>query len=237
MAATKVKGIVIGGVNIKEKDRLVSLYTLENGKMSLSMRGVRGEKAKMKFAKEIFCFGEYIIEEGKAGPVVVGVDIIDNFFGLSADIDKYYEGCAILDMVSKVSSESNPTLFIEIIKALKTLCYENCKKYYVFDKFLLSFLEINGWGFLDEHCSSCGATLSNNRYLNLEIGELVCPACKNALSTVVSDVCYNTLKILEKTPYEKLSTLTVAESGEAQACRLLVKDYELRTGNKILELK
>lgn len=232
--SAKVKGIVLGGTNVKEKDRIVSLYTLEQGKISVSMKGVRGDKAKMKFAKEVFCFGDFIIEEGKAIPVVTGVDIIDSFYGLASDIDKYYEGCAILDIISKMGGESNPPLFIELVKALRALCYDNNKKYYVFSKFLIGYFNLMGYGFLTDKCSSCGATL-RLRYLNLQVGEIVCPACRNDLSVQISQACYSALRLLAATDYEKLSTLHIEDDGELAACSVLTKNYEWRTGNKILQ--
>jgi len=236
MASTKVKAIVLGGTNVKEKDRIINVYSLEQGKLSLSMKGVRGDKAKMKFAKELFCFADFIIEEGKSIPTVTGVDIIDSFYGLSQDIDKYYEACAILDIVSKVGNESNPQLFIELIKALRVICYEKMQKYYVFNKFLINYFKIMGYDFFTDKCSSCKATL-NHRYLNLEIGEQVCPACKTSLSAQITPTCYNALKLLDKTDYENLSSLEIADDGQLLACSLLAKNYEWRTGNKILEIK
>ena len=91
MASVKVRAIVLKSSNVRDKDALVCLYSLELGKIFVSMKGVRGEKAKLKFAKEIFCFGEYILEQTKSNFIVTGVDIIDNFYDLSKDIDKYYE--------------------------------------------------------------------------------------------------------------------------------------------------
>lgn len=234
MATTKVKGIVLGGTNYKEKDKLVRLYTLEKGKMIVTMRGVRGDRAKLKFAKEVFCFGEYIIEEGKTN-IVTSVDIIDSFYNISQNIDKYYEGCAILDIIDKFSGESNPQLFIEAVKALKSLCYDNLKKYYVIDKFLLDFLNFSGYFFMTEKCSSCGATLSS-RYLNLDFGELVCPACKTSTCVQVSEACYGALRILAKTEYEKLSTVKFGGMGEVQAFNLLSRNYEWRTGYSVLSI-
>lgn len=38
MATTKVKGIVLGGTNVKEKDKLVKLYTLEKGLITVTMK-------------------------------------------------------------------------------------------------------------------------------------------------------------------------------------------------------
>ena len=235
MGSTKVKAIVIGGVNVKEKDKLLTLFTLEKGKMSVSMRGVRGDKAKLKSAKDVFTFGDFIIEEGRFSNVVTAVDVIDNFYSLSKDIEKYYEACAIVDVVSKVTGEPNPQLFIELIKALKTLCYDDVKKYYVIDKFMLYVFSSMGYRFLGEKCSSCGASMEA-KYLNLQVGELVCPKCRNSFSVQISNACYSAMKLLESTDYDKLSTLNLGGMGEIQAFNLLCKNYEYRTGYKILEI-
>ena len=234
MASTKVRGVVLGGINYKEKDKLVKLYTLEKGKTTVTMRGVRGDKAKLKIAKEIFCFGEYIIEAGKTN-IVTSVDVIDGFYPLSKNIEKYYEACAILDIVDKFSNESNPRLFVEVIKSLKALAYDNLPKYYVIDKFLLDFLNNMGYFFMTDKCSSCGATLSG-RYLNLDFGEIVCPSCKTATCVQISEACYGAFRLLSQTDYEKLGSVKFGGMGEVQAFNILAKDYEWRTGYQVLNI-
>ena len=228
MASAKVKAIVIGGTNIKEKDKLVTLFTLERGKMTVNMRGVRGDKAKLKSAKGIFSFGDFLIEEGKTN-IVTGFDLIDNFYDLSKDIEKYYEACAILDIVSKISTEPNPMLFIEVIKALKALCYDNVKKYYCIDKFLLSVFKALGYGFLTERCSSC-TSLMSLKFFNYDVGEIVCAACKNSLCEKISDSCYGAMRVLDNSDYDKLKSVSLTGMGEVQAFHLLSKNFLYRTG-------
>lgn len=235
MASTKVKAIVIGGVNVKEKDKLITLYTLEHGKMAVSMKGVRGEKAKLKSAKDVFTFGDFVIEEGKFNRIVTAVDVIDNFYTLSQDLEKYYEACAIVDIVSKVATEPNPQLFIELIKALKTLCYGDVKKYYVIDKFLLFVFDNMGYRFLREKCTSCNASL-DLKYLNFQTGEIVCPKCRTSFSAQISNACFSAVKLLEKTDYDKLSTVKLGGMGETQAFNLLGKNFEYRTGYTVLDI-
>lgn len=235
MASTKVKAVVIGGVDVKEKDRLVSLYTLERGNMAISMRGVRGEKAKLKFAKELFCFAEFLIEEGKTAKIVTAVDVIDDFRDIAKDIDRFFEACAIIDVVSKFGEEANPALFIALVKSLKALCYAGAPKYYVFNKFLIEFFKIMGWNFIGKVCSSCGATLGI-KYLNLEVGELVCPACKNAFSLQINDECYNAIVSLNCADFDDISALALPEGSEMKVCKILVKNYEFRTGYKFTSL-
>lgn len=230
--STKVKAVVIGTKDYKDKDKLITLYSLEQGKIVCTMRGVRGEKAKLKSAKELFSFGEYIIESGKGFNVITQVEIIDPLFGLCQDIDKYYEACAILDIIGKISSEkSDPGLFINFLKCLKTLCYDKVPKFYCIVKFLISVFQDLGYAFLTEKCSSCGVDLYK-KYFNLDIGEFVCPSCRNATCLAVSDVCYSAIRLLSETEYEKLCTLSLGGGGEVEAFKLLETNFEWRTGSK-----
>lgn len=235
--STKVKAIVIGAKDYKDKDKLITLYSLEQGKLVCSMRGVRGEKAKLKAAKDIFTFGEYIIEEGKGFNIVTQVEVIDSFFGLSQNIDKYYEACAILDIVSKISSQqSDPPLFINLIKCLKTLCYDDVPKFYAIDKFLISVFQALGYSFLTEECSSCHGDLLTKRFFELNIGEFVCPACRNASCIEVSEPCFRALKILDSTDYERLCSIRLGGRGEIESFKLLQTNFEWRMGAKFCDV-
>ena len=235
MSSYKINAIVLGGTNVKEKDRLLRVFSLEQGKLTLSLKGVRQEKSKLKIAKEIFCFGQFICEKGREIDIVTGFDVIDNFSGLTKDIEKYYEGCAILDLLNAVASGANPPLFIEVIFALKTLCYENLPKYYIIDKFLLSMIDALGYSFLTENCSSCQARLTK-RYLNLDIGEIVCPSCRNQNCVAISEACYSAMKLLSSSSYEKLNTIKLGGDGEKEAYNILSKDFYYRTGHQVLSI-
>ncbi len=237
MASTKVKALVIESKDYKEKDKLVTLYSLEQGKIVCIMRGVRGEKAKLKSAKELFTFGEYIIEDGKGFNIITQADVIDSFYGLTKDIDKYYEGCAIIDILKKISTfESEPALFIEIIKCLQALCYNNVRKYYCINKLLISVFKALGYSFITNECSSCKAKLGAIKYFNLEIGEVVCPSCKTETSIHLSEGCYSALKILSEIDYEKLSTLKLGGDSARECYHLLEKNFEWRTGSRFLPI-
>ena len=61
MSKTKVKALVLSEKDSKEKDKLVTLFSLEEGKLFVYFRGVKGDKAKLKAAKELFTFGEFVI--------------------------------------------------------------------------------------------------------------------------------------------------------------------------------
>lgn len=236
MASTKVKAIVIGGKDVKEKDRLVSLFSLEKGVFSAVLRGVRGDKAKLKMAKDPFSFGEFIIEEGRSSNIITGFDMIDNFYALAGNLEKYYEACCLLDIVAHSINEPSPVIFLELIKALKVLCYEDVPKYYCVDKFLISVFKDAGYDFLSDECSSCGKALKE-KYFNVDIGDFVCKECASSQCVFVSDVCAKALSLLKSTTYEALPSIKIENMGEVKAFNLLklnfYSKYNYKLGNLV----
>lgn len=233
MASTKVKGIVIEAKDSKEKDKLATLYTLEEGKFFVVFRGVRSAKAKLKAAKEIFTFAEFVIEDTKAGNIVTDANIIDTFSPLRQDLNKYYEACSCLDILKKISSSSaDPALFIETIKALKAISYDGAPKNYSLVKLLITIFENMGYKLNFDACSSCRARLTGKRYLNLDYGEIVCANCRQMTSIEVAPETVSALKILSSTPYEKLKSVKLGGNGEIKALNLLAENFEWRFGSK-----
>ncbi len=231
--STKVKAFVLEAKDSKEKDKLATLYTLEYGKFFVNFRGVRGAKAKLKAAKEIFTFGEYVVEQTKAGNIVTEASIIDNFMPIRGDLNKFYEACSIFDIVKKLAGQSSdPTLFIEIVKAMKAICYDNSPKYYALLKFLINIFENMGYKLNFDKCASCGAQLTGKKFLNLDYGEIVCAHCRQMTALEVAPATISALKILRQTPYEKLKTVKLGGGGEVKALNLLCENFEWRFGSK-----
>ena len=234
MASTKVKGIIIESKDFKDKDKSVVIYTLEQGKVRAVFKGVRGEKAKLKASKEMFTFGDFFIENTKGNNIISQVDVIESFYPLSQELDKYYEACSIIDICKKLGTEqSDPAFFIEILKALKTLCYFNVKKHYVLIKFLLSIFESTGYPINLEKCASCKAKITGKKYLNLEFGEIVCANCKTFSCEEISPSVFSAIKILKQSEYERLQTINFGGEAEKETLRILVKNFEERFSFKI----
>lgn len=230
----ETKAIVISSKDFKDSDKEVLLYTLENGKMYAKFKGVKNQKSKLKAGKEVFTFGDFFIEEGKSGNIVTGVNIIEGFYEISKDIDNYMEACNILDIVKKIPIvESNAKLFISIIKSLKCLNYEKNAKNIVFLKFLIDFFENNGYKFNFERCSSCGAKLTGKKFINPDIGEIVCSACKTLTYIEVEDVVMSVIKILKNSDYEKLGSVKFGDVILSKAISFMAKNYEWRFGERI----
>lgn len=230
----ETKAIVISSKDSKEKDKEVLLYSLEKGKVYAKFKGVKNQKSKLKAGKETFTFGDFFIEEGKAGNIVTGVNIIESFYDISQNIDTYLEACNILDIIKKLPvEESNPVLFVSIIKALRELKQQKNTKNIVFLKFLCDFFEINGYKFNFLSCSSCGAKLTGKKFINQSTGEIVCSNCKLYTDIEVEDVVMSAIKIIKNTEYEKLISVKFGDLILAKVLSFLSQNYHWRFGSAI----
>lgn len=233
----KLTAIVLETKDYKEKDKLVTLFSLESGIVNAVMKSVKGSNAKLKSAKEPFCFGEYLISEKKGFNTITSVNILDTFFDLTKDYDKYIYGCNILLSIKNLSNygEVSKELFITTIKALKMLCYEKVSSDYVMIKFLLDAFIISGYGITYKECNSCGGN-SIKKYFDYSIGAFVCNNCKTENSSEIEPAVFNALRIINDMSYEKLSNLKLANGSEKKALDLLYFNYKMRFGKSLTNL-
>ena len=227
----KIKAIVIKSNDKKEKDLSVLLFSLEKGKVWVTLKGVKGQNAKMKLAQNQFCFGEFVLEDGKSGQIVTGFECLESFHELSENIDKYFEASAVLEVVGKLkfSSETERAqIFLLVLKTLKAICFGNLKQIYALDKFFISLFEVFGVPLYSEKCSSCGTKAFDRIFVDYSSGELVCMACRGFGSEELPKSVYAALKILTNTDFDRLSSVKLAKDSEILLLKTLVKNFETR---------
>ena len=227
----KLNAIVLKSNDRKEKDVNILLFSIEKGKFWATLKGVKGDKAKMKLAKNPFCFGEFVVEEGKTGYIVTGFEPIETFHELSEDIDKYFEAFAALEIVDVMEfsgQNERAKVFVLLVKVLKSLCFGKIHPLYVLDKFLLEIFDLEGFPLNPEKCSGCGDKNFERLFIDYSVGELQCIACKSFGSVELSKGIISTMRLLYQTPFEKLSSLKLASETEFGLLKVLTKDFEAR---------
>jgi len=234
--AEKLQAIVIKSNDRKEKDRNILLFSIEKGKVWCTLKGVKSPKAKMKLAQNQFCFGEFMLENGKSGLIVTGFEAIETFHEISEDIDKFFSASAVLEVINSMSFSSqddSSAMFILLLKTLKAICFSKANPVYVLDKFLLKVFEGNGLPLAVEKCSCCGTKAFERVFVNYTVGEIVCTACKTFDCEELSSTTFSAMRILINTEFDKLSTIKLAENSEMALLRVLVKNYERRFDKKL----
>ena len=204
------KAVVLKSTDFKESDKYVLLYSLEYGKISVHARGVRKNSAKLKFAVDQFCFGQYELAQTKDRFTLKTCEQLESFFGLREDIIAYYSACVIAECLTLYTEEgqSEPPVFVETLKALQALCGSQ-NQLAVALRFMLAFFDLQGIKLQLDACVACGEP-SSRLFLDLQRGGLVCDNCRTADSIRVSPRSIAICKMLCDMPYEKLSNVNVS---------------------------
>ena len=124
MDAKKVTAIVTRAVPYGDADMILTLVSVEDGKLTVTAKSCLKPKAKLRYATEPMNFGEYMLAGKPERLVLADCAQIDSFSPITLDIEKYYSATLILEGLQKLSLESNPGLFMPAISVLKAMAYE-----------------------------------------------------------------------------------------------------------------
>lgn len=231
-----VTGIVLSESQYKEKDKLINIFTLEIGGISAILRGVSASTSKMKFAGQPFCFGRFELVKTNDFFVVKGVDLIDSFFDVTNDYDRYkycnfmLETCKYI-MKPNIISES---LFLTVLKSLQAIVYNNVKLEQVICKFILTVLDIIGYRLNFETCDNCGMKFIGDIKFDDYAGTFRCANCSGG--GIISKQLFTNLKILSSTDFDRISTIKITDSVLNQMLDLLLRDLKERLNTSFKSL-
>lgn len=232
----KVTGIVTRSVDYGEKDKIITIFSLELGKISARLKGVKAPNSKMKYAGQPFCFGQFELASGKTN-VVTGCSVTDSFFDITCDIDKFECGCIILDALDKftVAESIYESLFIHAIRAINEICYGDNNQRLVVAKFLIQALRDLGYGIDFSKCSLCGGALEGSIAIDLSIGDIVCSKCADTYHEPISAKSIGLLRLLDSTNYDNLTSIKCKASDISNLLLTLDKLIFIHLGINLIK--
>lgn len=141
---TKVKGIILKLTDIKEADKLASIFTLEQGIITANFRGVRKEKSKMKSSAMPFTFAEFNLNQTGNTRVVTSANVVDGFYLITQNYNKTIAGYIVLDILKTIlpAEKPEPDLFVLTLNALKQI--ETTDELFSLANFIIKFIEFCG---------------------------------------------------------------------------------------------
>ena len=234
------KAIVLKATDYKENDKLILLYSLEYGKITVHAKGIRKNTAKLKFAADQFCFGQYELAKIDDRFTLKTCDQLESFFTLREDVVAYYAACTVAECLMNYTEEqSDPQLFVETLKALQALV-SGVEPLTVTLRYILRFLELQGFKLEFDRCSVCGEK-KRKLFLDLQRGSLVCDSCRSVDSSLISPRAIAACQMMEGMPYEKLLNLNFSLDILKDALRVCYRYVShsfspLRSLNELINL-
>ncbi len=187
MDAKKVTAIVTRAVPYGDADMILTLVSVEDGKLTVTAKSCLKPKAKLRYATEPMNFGEYMLAGKPERLVLADCAQIDSFSPITLDIEKYYSATLILEGLQKLSLESNPSLFMHAISVLKAMAYEGKSAEDAVADFFLYALADNGYQVNFSNCGSCGCIIEDDAVFSEKDG-IVCPHCAEFKGVVIDSI-------------------------------------------------
>ncbi len=182
MITAEVKGLVIRTVDVKESDRLITIFTEEMGVVSAIARGARSLSSRKMSSTMQFCYSRFVLYRRGDYYSIKEAELIESFFGIRDSI----EGLALAAYIAEVLSD------IAVAEAEKDLLrlslnslYAISEKKHAPEKIKAAF-EIRAAsiiGFMPDvlSCRVCGGRLGNF-YFGIMDGSLRCYNCAHKAS-------------------------------------------------------
>ena len=189
----KSDALLLRYADYKENDRMLTLLTAE-GKISASIKGVRKQGAKLSFAAQPFCFGEYVFNQSAGRNTVISASVHDGFYPLTEDIRRFYAASVVTQTCDKLAYENNESgaFLVLAVKTLEQLCLgsgDDASGTLVL--FLLQALAAAGYAVRAGECPVCKNTPSGIVRFDLSNGVFTCLHCSQGVRA--SEITYKTV--------------------------------------------
>lgn len=177
---TEVRGLVIRTVNIKENDRLITIFTEQMGVVTALARGARSLKSRKMSSTMQFCYGNYVLDRQGDKYSIREAELIESFFDIRNSIDGLALANYIAEILSDVTVEEAERdllrLSLNSLYAISTGKYEIAKIKAVFEIRAASIL-----GFMPDilTCHACGER-SGDFFFDIMGGIIECRKCREA---------------------------------------------------------
>ncbi len=173
-------GIVTRYVNYRESDRILSIFTIEHGRIDAKARGCRKPQSPLVNVCQPFVFGQFELYTGREKATVNACDIKETFYPIREDYERFSIGSAMLRLCHDAAPENEPNeaLFSLLYHALSFLSYGKSDPQDLFCCFLARYLNAIGYRPAITACAQCGRDLRNDAIVRFSPrGGAVCSAC------------------------------------------------------------
>lgn len=200
-----------------EWDKILTIFTRDNGKVQAIAKGARKPKGKLVAGAQIFSYSNFILYKGKNLYNVNQADLIESFFTLREDLYKLAYATYILELLDAgtVVEYPNFRLFDLTIKTLKTLSKINNDSNLNYKKLLIAFqlkyISFIGYRPHIKSCTICNGLLNDRIKFSIEHGGVICGKCSSRVNSgyYISKEVLKAINDLLFMPLDKLESLKI----------------------------
>jgi DNA repair protein RecO (recombination protein O) len=184
----KVRGLVIRNVDIRESDRLITIFTEERGVITALAQSARYLKSRKFAATLLFCYADFVLYKKGEYYYVKEAELIESFFSVRNTIEGLALATYIVEVLNDVVVAESER---ELLRLSLNSLYAIAEQKYSFEKIKAAF-EIRAAaiiGFMPDvlSCSECGEKLGDFIF-EIMAGKLTCCNCRQKAESMHKEV-------------------------------------------------
>ncbi len=180
----RTQAVVLGHIEFGEADRILTLFTMEKGKITAIAKGVRKIRSRKAGHLEPFTRVNLFLAKGRNLDIITQAETVESYMGLREDLQRVAFASYVVEVVDRFTYEEgqNVGIFRLLTKTLSRLekqpNFETVIHFYEIR--LLDLLGFRPQLFV---CVDCGEEIiEQDQYFSPLVGGVVCPKCGKSRS-------------------------------------------------------
>lgn len=181
MEKLTVHGLTVRETEVGESDKMITLVTMEQGRMSVMGKGVKSLKSKNMAACQPFCYSIFTLRRSGKFYYIMESELSECFYGLRTDLDKMALAAYLCDVCADCSVEgtADPSLLRLTLNALYALSEKEVQLQQLKAAFEFKCACEMGFQPQLDACGMCGCESAEAIYLDIMNGRILCRACRD----------------------------------------------------------
>jgi DNA repair protein RecO (recombination protein O) len=209
------EAVVLRRSDLGEADRVVTLYTLEHGKLRAVAKGVRRTTSRLGGHLELFTRAKVLVAKGRDLDIVTQAETIDAYVGLRDDLWRAAYACYVAELLDRLLQDHSPDpgSYGLLLATLGRVASDRSPELAVrfFEMHLLGLL---GYRPQLYRCVRCDELLGPTaNFFSAAAGGVLCLACGQADASArgITTNAFKVLRLIQSGDYATTSRLHVSE--------------------------
>lgn len=227
-----VEGLVIKEMNVGESDRLVTLFTRENGIIKAFASGAKNMKSKKAAATSLLTYSSFTILNKKGTFRIYEATPQTSFFTIGSDIEMLSLSQYFCELALEFAESGVPNkeLLRLILNSLYFLTKE--KRYPPLIKAITELRTAVIAGYMPSlvACKNCGKFEDNLMYFSLSDGSLSCSECgENKNSAEINKTLLSALRHIVFSEFKNLYSFEIPAESADELSKITEKYITVQT--------
>ena len=205
----RVDAIVLRHSDYGEADRLLTLYTREQGKLRAIAKGVRKIQSRKAGHLEPFTRVALMLARGHELWIVTQAETINAYQPLREDLGRMSQAAYVVELLERfIYEEGQNWQLFDLLAATLLRLSTGDLPFVPVRWYEMRLLDLLGFRPLLFECALCGKKIqAEDQYFSEELGGILCPACgaRNPSAMRVSMEALKYLRHFQRSSYEQAS--------------------------------